>query len=79
MTTTNYKSKRAKLEQYHKELQLREQAERKDKVVLCSFVISGLIGVFALVFMGLPNQGPENLPAKVEVSEQPHLRKATLN
>ncbi|MBT8220107.1 MAG: hypothetical protein KJP00_09790 [Bacteroidia bacterium] len=76
MTKANNNSKRAKLEQFHKELLLKEQAERKDKIVLCSLAISGLIGVFALIFMGSPDQFADSTTTAIEVNYNTSANKA---
>jgi len=43
----------AKLKEYHKELVQRERQEKKDKFILLTLAVAGLVGVYALVLNGV--------------------------
>jgi len=43
----------AKLKEYHAELIRREKQEKKDKFILLTLAVAGLIGVYALVLTGV--------------------------
>lgn len=44
---------KAKLQEYHKELVQRERQEKKDKFILLTLAVAGLVGVYALVLNGV--------------------------
>jgi len=57
----------AQLKEYHKELQDRERQERKDKCILLSLAVAGLVGVYALVLNGVErNNLTESTPLETE-------------
>jgi len=43
----------AEIRKYHKELKQKERQERKDRFILLSLAVAGLIGVYALVLNGV--------------------------
>lgn len=42
-----------KLKEFHKELVQKEKQEKKDKFILLTLAVAGLIGVYALVLNGV--------------------------
>lgn len=56
------------LEQFHKELQVLQKEERKDKYILLTLAIAGMLGVYSLVTLGQSsNAAIDNTPAAAEV------------
>jgi len=63
-------STKVKLKEYHQELQKRESEARKDKCVLLTLAIAGLIGVYALVITGVEQRrASERAPVSLDENE----------
>lgn len=66
----------AKLQEFHKELVLKEKRERKDKFILLTLAVAGLIGVYALVLTGVERSNMSDA-APVAVEQDVMDRAAT--
>jgi hypothetical protein len=71
---------KAQLKQYHQELQQREWQEQKDKCILLSLAVAGLIGVYALVLNGVEqNILTEGEPLEIEQDVNHSMNRAAVN
>lgn len=67
MNKTITRPTQAKLKEYHQELVQREIQERKDKFILLTLAIAGLVGVYVLVLNGVERSNmTDSSPVAIE-------------